>query len=147
MKLSKDDLVNEQAKQLLEAVSERSEFAGKAFIRADFRFDFSGANLRGIVLSEAKMAGLNLNGADLSGAELSGIDLSGADLRLASLKQTILNEADLSGADLFQADLRGAILVGADRLERRHTGWRRPERGRSDGQRFERRQLAAGHAQ
>jgi uncharacterized protein YjbI with pentapeptide repeats len=77
--------------------------------------DFTGAKLRGLILSKATAAGAILAGADLTSAVLDGADLSnivatGAILRKASLKNVrgsnaVLIRADLSGADLSQASL------------------------------------------
>ena len=85
-------------------------------------------------LADADLAGLNLNGANLAGGDLSRTQLknsrligtnlnraklNGANLEAAMLIQAHLNGADLRGADLLSAslsgaDLRGTELAGAD---------------------------------
>ena len=87
-------------------------------------YDFSGANLSGVDLSNAHLFDVDLSGANLSGANLyeadlrfSGLDyadLSGADLVGAALRYADLSGADLSGANLYGADLYNAFLSGAD---------------------------------
>jgi F-type H+-transporting ATPase subunit b len=74
----------------------------------DIHRDFSGADLRGVILASA----------DLSDCNFSDTDFSGADLRNAIFKKAILvradfSGADLSGADLSDADTRGAIFLNA----------------------------------
>lgn len=65
-------------------------------------------DLRGAVLSAAKLAGVNLSRADLSEVNLGGADLSGADLSRA-----ILGRANLGGANLSKANLNAAVLPRA----------------------------------
>jgi uncharacterized protein YjbI with pentapeptide repeats len=77
--------------------------------------DFSGADLRGLVLTRAKAGRAVLVGADLTKAVLDGADLSNAVARRAILRQASMKNmraqsaifigADLSGADLGQAQL------------------------------------------
>ncbi len=86
--------------------------------------DFSGADLRKIVLHDACLRGADfqqatLAEAELSGADLGGAKLGGADLRSANLQGACLREADLRftrlhRANLLQADLSGAELKGAN---------------------------------
>ena len=96
--------------------------------------DFAGADLHGVILSEADLSRAKLRGADLRGtslrgavlgravlskaklseADLGGADLRGANLIEADLSRVNLGGADLSGAYLTSADLRGADLGGAD---------------------------------
>jgi hypothetical protein len=88
-----------------------------------------GADLRGVILSETDLCGVELSRAFLSGANLRGAllrkagmraidlnraDLRGADLRWADLCAAVLSKAILSGADLQEAVLRGAVLTEAD---------------------------------
>jgi uncharacterized protein YjbI with pentapeptide repeats len=77
--------------------------------------DFSGANLRGLILRKAAAGGAILAGTDLTGAILDGADLSnvfaaGAILRQASLKNLRGPNAVFVGADLSNADLSQAAL-------------------------------------
>ena len=77
--------------------------------------DFSGANLRGLILRKAAAGGASLAGTDLTGAILDGADLSnvfaaGAILRQASLKNLRGPNAVFVGADLSNADLSQAAL-------------------------------------
>ncbi|MEN9785585.1 MAG: hypothetical protein RLZZ299_849 [Pseudomonadota bacterium] len=70
--------------------------------------ELRGVDLRGAVLTRARMAGADLRDARLAGADLRGADLSTADLRGADLRG-----ADVSGADFDQALLAGALLEEA----------------------------------
>ncbi len=100
--------------------------------------NLSGANLTGIVLSDAPLSGANLEGAYMSfqqcqtsntgsslfenmGQWFSGnsksdcqADLSNAGLQEARLYRTVLRGANLTNAKLNRADLRQADLRGAD---------------------------------
>jgi hypothetical protein len=81
------------------------------------------ANLAGVPLWYADLAGANLTDADLAGAILVGADLRGARLARADLSGVCLLGADLRGADLTEArmvvvsldgvDATGAVLTGA----------------------------------
>lgn len=64
---------------------------------------WKGADLRGVDLARASMAGAGLYGADLSNANLAGADLSKA----------VLSFADLKNTNLAGANLEGAVLSGA----------------------------------
>ena len=80
------------------------------------RPDFSGADLRGVILNPADAMGAS--GADLRGADFSGADLRGAGLLIANFGGADLSRANLSGAEacvanFSNADLRDAVLVGA----------------------------------
>jgi hypothetical protein len=80
-------------------------------------------NLRGAVLSGARLvradcsgstfASANLSEADLTRADLSGTLLAGARLTAATLLDARLGAADLSGTDLTLATLTEATLAGA----------------------------------
>ncbi|GAB3462793.1 pentapeptide repeat-containing protein [Actinophytocola sediminis] len=82
------------------------------------------ADLRGLDLSQERLAGADLHGADLTGtvllqADLTGADLTGANLTGADLRQATMVGANLRGANLTdarasQADLTKADLRGAD---------------------------------
>ena len=86
--------------------------------------DLPGINLRGAVLTEAKLVGMNLQGAnlhattldrvDLRGTTLFQADLSGASLEYAKLSLASLREANLSRANLYHADLTGSDLLNAE---------------------------------
>jgi uncharacterized protein YjbI with pentapeptide repeats len=76
--------------------------------------DLSGAVLRKADLSGANLTGANLKGANLSGANLSGASLSGADLSEADLSEAILSGTNLVGQNLSEAKLHRAFLRGAD---------------------------------
>jgi uncharacterized protein YjbI with pentapeptide repeats len=81
-------------------------------------FDLSGANLRGVNLSDAflefvKLDGADLRGANLSGARLFGASLTKANLRRANLKRTFLIGTNLTETDFSRANLEGAILSGS----------------------------------
>lgn len=98
--------------------------------QADLRgLDLSEAYLAGVVapganLSKANLAGADLRQglfcecsfaeADLRGADLSGADLVRADLRKANLCEATMCWSDLAGADLTEADLGGADMLGAN---------------------------------
>lgn len=72
------------------------------------------ADLRGLDLLQADLAGADLHGSNLAGVRLTQADLMGADLRGADLRGAVLGQADLTGADLQGANLTGAYLVQAD---------------------------------
>lgn len=80
--------------------------------------DFSGADLRGVLLLHLDLRGKSFARADVAGAVfegsfLNGADLSYADLRGADLRDTCLRGADLAGAELAGADFTGADVTGA----------------------------------
>ncbi|MFO0611490.1 MAG: DUF2169 domain-containing protein [Polyangiaceae bacterium] len=76
--------------------------------------DFTGADLRGLVLAGQDFRGAFLASADLRDADLTGADLSGAVLAHANLKGASLRNAKLSGSNLGSSNLEGAVLEGAD---------------------------------
>jgi hypothetical protein len=65
--------------------------------------DLSNTNLRGAILSEAKLAGANLRRTSLAEAHLERSDLRGADFRCTNLTGTILVAANVEGADFHWA--------------------------------------------
>lgn len=88
-------------------------------------YDFSHANLSGVVCQGADLAGIttyqtNMSGADLTGscfgegATFGGVNFSGATLYLCSLRKANLAKTDLSGADMRRCDLFGADFTAAD---------------------------------
>jgi uncharacterized protein YjbI with pentapeptide repeats len=72
------------------------------------------ANLTGLDLSNADLAGANLYAATLSYANLTDADMSSASLALASLDTANLTGANLHEASLAFADLNAANLTDAD---------------------------------
>jgi len=70
---------------------------------------FQDAKLRGIRLSGAQLAEIDVSGADLTGASLDA-----SDLRFANLSGANLRSVDFRGADLSGANLTGALLRGSD---------------------------------
>jgi uncharacterized protein YjbI with pentapeptide repeats len=86
-----------------EAVLDRSN-KGESLERAD---------LRDLVLSQAKLERANLRRADLEGVNLEESNLREANLSSANLRDAYLANADLEGANLQKADLESANLVGA----------------------------------
>ncbi|MFB2972290.1 pentapeptide repeat-containing protein [Aerosakkonema sp. BLCC-F183] len=73
-----------------------------------FRCELTGADLKQINLSNAKLAYAKLDGANLTGANLRYAYLEGANLGDAKLAY-----ANLGGAKLSYANLGGANLIGA----------------------------------
>ena len=78
-----------------------------------------GRTLRGAMLIDRDLSGLNLAGADLSRANLTRANLVGANLEGAVLFGATLDHAELlkgnlRGADLTQASARGAGFGGAN---------------------------------
>ena len=71
-----------------------------------------GACLRGAVLANMDLSGVQLKGADLCNVDLGGCTLSGADLSDANMTDSTLNGADLAGANLTDSNLTGANLTG-----------------------------------
>ena len=85
------------------------------FIRAKL----SGANLTGVDAHRAKFISAVLDGIAFDKSRLTEVDFTKADLRNASfrgtdLRRARLNRADLRGADLTDAKLRGAHLLNAN---------------------------------
>jgi uncharacterized protein YjbI with pentapeptide repeats len=78
------------------------------------RLDLSNTDIRGAVLSEGKLQGINFSGANLQGANLSRAKLQKADLTKANLKEADIRGANLQEANVFQAVLRRANLWGAN---------------------------------
>ena len=88
------------------------------------REDFSGLDLRDLLLTRADLAWADLTGtyltgadmidADLRGAILTGANLTRVNLTGANLTRVNLTDADLSWANLEGANLRGADLAWAD---------------------------------
>lgn len=87
-----------------------------------------GANLRGVDLRMAHLAGADLQGADLTGcnfyrarmpranlshAKMKGVDFSGANLRQATLAMVLADESTFHDANLTGANLEGAHLIKA----------------------------------
>lgn len=75
--------------------------------------DFSGASLHHVNLADAVLRHICAKKATLRGADLSRADLEGADLTGADLRGCNLTNAKLTGTTLTDADLRGANLHGA----------------------------------
>ena len=85
---------------------------GERAERADLRgLDLSKAALAGAVLARADLEGANLAGANLQQAVLKSAILRGADLTGADLTGALLENADLEGAKLDRANLAGANLT------------------------------------
>lgn len=74
--------------------------------------DLRGANLRGVIWSQAILTAANLRGANLENADLTEAKLMLATLCDANLENADLHQAGLMGADLQGADLKGANLRG-----------------------------------
>ena len=87
---------------------------------AQFTLNFVNADLSGVILMDANLAGADLTGAnlrkadfrrtDMTGTKLFRADLSGAILWLANLSKADLTEADLFETQLWDANLSGAFL-------------------------------------
>ncbi len=76
--------------------------------------DLQNANLAGLNLSHAILAGANLKGANLKGCNLAYANLCAADLRKANFSNCYLYLTVLSGADLRGANLTNSYLGYAD---------------------------------
>lgn len=81
--------------------------------------DFSGADLHGLSLAEArlyfsKLIGTNLSGADLTGARVDEADFSGANLSNANFTNGTMYDANLSNANLYGTNLYGVYGDGAN---------------------------------
>ena len=87
------------------AILKQGEAAWNAWRRdhPTVRPDFSGADLRGVILNPADAMGAS--GADLRGADFSGADLRGAGLLIANFGGADLSRANLSGAEACVANL------------------------------------------
>ena len=82
-------------------------------------FNFQGADLTGVNMSNASLEkidlkGANLENADLSNAKMMGADLVRARLTSACLKNADLSKANLEGAVFYQSNLENAVFSGAD---------------------------------
>lgn len=69
------------------------------------RDPLTGADLRGVDLSEINLSKTNLSGADLSKANLTKVNFKGANL-----SKTNFSEANLSAVDFSEANLEGTIF-------------------------------------
>jgi len=76
--------------------------------------DLRGIHLEGAVLRRAGLSRADLRGAVLTRARMEGIDLSGADLRLAGLIQARMSFANLQSVDFSGSDMAGCSLMGAN---------------------------------
>jgi hypothetical protein len=72
------------------------------------------ADLKGVHLSKANLAGADLSGTLLGGAKLLKANLSEANLSSAKLQNAILIGANLEGANLSKAFLLNAQLLGVN---------------------------------
>ena len=106
----------------------------RAYDQYEPRAHIANTDLRGLILSECFMPGLNLDSsllcdskfvatflvdtilthADLTKADLTEADLTEADLTEADLTEADLTDADLTGANLAMANFAGADLKGTD---------------------------------
>ena len=83
-----------------------SDFSG-----ADLRdVDLTGAKLNNVIFNRANLIRATLNNAKLSNSRLVGANLSSAQLIAADLRQAILENASLAGATLGEAKLTSANL-------------------------------------
>ncbi|MGP0058554.1 MAG: pentapeptide repeat-containing protein [Beijerinckiaceae bacterium] len=73
-----------------------------------------GANMKGALLTFAKLDGALLEGANMMGAVLDSAQLDDASMTSAQLQGASLNQADLRAADLSAAGMDGASLIGAN---------------------------------
>jgi Pentapeptide repeats (8 copies) len=73
--------------------------------------DVSGAFLKGISLTKARLNRANFNAVDARNSAFRAADFSDADLRSANFRDSDLSGTDFSGADLAGADLTGSTLA------------------------------------
>lgn len=78
---------------------------------ADLTPDLAGADLCGLDLIEANLAGADLRHADLRGADLTKAVLADAHLEGANFFRAVLDRADLT-----RAHLDGALFLWSDQL-------------------------------
>ncbi len=76
------------------------------------RLNLSFVDIRGSILCDAHLEGVNFRNA-----HLEGVDFRNAYLEEADLRGACLDKADFRGAHLNKADLRGACLNGANLTE------------------------------
>jgi uncharacterized protein YjbI with pentapeptide repeats len=76
--------------------------------------DFHIISMRGVDVTNAHLASLDLRDTYLSGADLHGSDMRGINLSFATLVFTDLSGSNLHGADLHATDLHNVDLTGAD---------------------------------
>lgn len=108
-------LVMQRRPDLRGIVLIEAELDGLDFTGVDLSgCDLSGARLERAVFLKAKLTGATLYEARLMAAELSGADLAGANLENAHLDRAGLGHAVLEGASLIRARLRGATLTEAN---------------------------------
>ncbi|GJV97919.1 FH protein interacting protein FIP2 [Tanacetum coccineum] len=95
------------------------------------RCEFSGANLRGVLLAGANLQSANLQGknACLIDCSFCGADLRSAHLQTFDLTNTNLEGANLEGANLKVTSVRGTVLWRLDQSERDKWHWRVSVRG------------------
>jgi uncharacterized protein YjbI with pentapeptide repeats len=76
--------------------------------------DFSGADLRGAILTQSAFLRSDFSGADLSDALMDRADFSGTDLSGALLRGVIAAGSSFSGALIDDADFSDALLDRSD---------------------------------
>ena len=82
--------------------------------RATMRADFSGMDLRGIVIRDMDLEGAVFHGADLSGATIENstfrkADLTGAKLSSSTIEDATFDEADMRGVHMNNIRTEGTV--------------------------------------
>lgn len=95
----------------------KMNYTGMANVTA-LNADFTNANMKYAVLSEANMQNSNLTGANLTNASVDGANLTGAQMANANLYGaflvgTVFAKADLTGANMLLANVYSIQIPGA----------------------------------
>jgi hypothetical protein len=115
--LSRSLLVPEDAQAAAQVLGARKPSLDGAAV-----VDWSGAYLRGVNLSEARLPNAVLEGADLTDADLYDSDFTDSDLTDCNLRNAFITNAELNGTQLGSANLSDASMNGANLFAARLSG-------------------------
>lgn len=106
--------LRQDVESVMDAIGFRDSTSIALELKANYRVDLRGADLRWARLSSANLAGAVFHQSNLSGAYFASTDLTGAFLRSADLSKAQFFDVRFTGAHLSSADLSGAMLQDAE---------------------------------